>query len=50
MKLEHRLKQLKKNINSTKGMRPRKLEDYFCGTLKNTYVPNRNGKKLEDYF
>jgi hypothetical protein len=50
MTIKSRLKKVKKNLNNISGMRPRKLEDYFCNNLKNTYVPKITGKRLEDYF
>jgi hypothetical protein len=52
MNYKSRLKKIERTTNSIKGFRPVKLEDYYCNSLKNTYVPKRkkSEKHLEDYF
>jgi hypothetical protein len=52
MSLQSRLIKINNNINRTKGLRPVKLEDYYCNNLKNTYIPKikKGNKRLEDYF
>lgn len=52
LSLENRLKKINRNINGIAGLRPVKLENFFCNDFKGVYFPKpkKGQKSLEDYF
>jgi hypothetical protein len=52
MNYKSRLNQLDKRLKNKKDLKPRKLEDYFLGSIENTCMPKvkKSQKTLMDYF